>query len=113
MYTVAMLHHAENTVPTMKDINRYVTRKHAVDWKKVGIELDLQPATLNIIESDHPLKCEDCFQAMIEKWIESTSKNVTWRALEVALTNLNRQKLNHNPADDVYGRENISIVCLV
>ena len=95
----------------MKDINRYVTRKHAVDWKDIGIELDLKLSTLNIIESDHPLKCESCFQAMIDKWIESTSENATWRALEVALTNVNRQKLDLDPVDDVYGRETALFVC--
>ena len=93
----------------MKDINGYVTRKHAADWKEIGIELGLQSATLNIIERNNPLKCEDSFQAMIDKWIESTTENITWRALEVALTNVNRQKLDLNPVDDVYGRENISI----
>ena len=95
----------------MKDINRYVTRKHAVDWKDIGIELDLKLSALNIIESNHPLKCEACFQAMIDKWIESTSENVTWRALEIALTNVNRQKLDLDPVDDVYGRETALFVC--
>ena len=102
----------ENKVPTMKDINRYVTRKHAVDWKDIGIELDLKLSTLNIIENDHPLKSEACFQVMIEKWIESTTENATWKTIEVALTNVNRQKLDLDPVDDVYGMETINIICM-
>ena len=44
---------------------------------------------------------------MIENWIESTSKNVTWKDLEVAIINVIRQKLFPNPTDDVhiYGME--------
>ena len=87
----------------MKDINRYVTRKYAVDWKDIGIELDLELATLDTIEKDHPLQSEDCFQAMIDKWLRLTGDNATWKALEVALTNVNRQKLDLDPVDDVYG----------
>ena len=98
------LHHTESVVPTMKDINRYVTREHAADWKEIGIELGLKYATLTIIEKDNPLKCETCFQAMIDKWIKSSSENITWKVLEVALTNVNRQKLYLDSVDDVYGR---------
>ena len=94
----------------MKDINRYVTRKYAADWKEIGIELGLQLPTLKIIESDNPLKSEACFPVMIDKWIEKTAENATWKALEVTLTNVNRQKLDLDPVDDIYGMENITIV---
>ena len=106
MLTVTVLCCAEYKTPTMRDINRYVTRKHAADWKNIGIELGLKFATINIIESDHPLKSEDCFQAMINTWIETSTDNITWRALEVALTNVNRQQLDLDPVNDVYGMEN-------
>ena len=92
----------------MKDINGYVTRKYAADWKEIGIELGLRLATLKIIESDHPLKSATCFQVMIDNWIQSNK--ATWKALEVALTNVNRQKLDLDPVDDIYGMENITIV---
>ena len=100
---VTVLCCAENVLPTMRDINRYVTSKHATDWKNVGIELGLELTILNTIEKDHPLQSEDCFQAMIDKWLRLTGDNATWKALEVALTNVNRQKLDLDPVDDVYG----------
>ena len=93
----------EDKVPTIRDINRYVTRKHAADWKNIGIELGLSLSTLDIIERDHPLKSEDSFMAMIDRWIQLTVNDATWKALEVALTNINRQKLDLDPVDDVYG----------
>ena len=83
----------------MKDINRYVTNKYAVDWKKIGIELDLQPTALDTIRGND----EDCFQAMINKWLRLTHNKATWKALEVAITNVERQKLSLDPVDDVYG----------
>ena len=99
-----MLCYVEDKVPTMRDINRYVKRKHAADWKDIGIELGLSLSTLNIIERDHPLKSEDSFIAMIDKWTQLTGDDATWKALEVALTNVNRQKLDLDPVDDVYGK---------
>ena len=104
MLSSALIFYIENNVPTMRDINRYVTRKHAADWKDIGIELGLKLTMLNIIEKDHPAQSTACFQEMINKWIESNADDVTWKALEVALTNVNRQKLDLDPVDDVYGK---------
>lgn len=91
----------ENTIPTMVDINRYVARKHGYDWKEIGIELGLKLDDLNIIEKNHSLKSELCFKVMITSWIESTADNVTWKTLEVALTNVKRKKMGLDSVDDV------------
>ena len=88
----------------MRDINRY-TKRHATDWKDIGLELGLQFEILNIIEKDHSPCCVTCFQSMINCWLNSATENATWEALEVALTNVNRQKLGFDPVDDVYGME--------
>ena len=103
LYYVIVLCDLENEVPTMKNINRYVTRNHAVDWKNIGIELGLNINTLEIIEKDHPLQCKNSFIAMIDSWIQSKAGDTTWKALEVALTNINRQKKDLDPVDDIYG----------
>ena len=98
---------AENKLPTMRDINRY-TKKYATNWKDIGIELGLKLEDLAIIEKDHPLHCVSCFQSMIDKWLNSTV-DATWKDLEVALTNVNRQTLDLDPVDDVYGMETINV----
>ena len=41
---------------------------------------------------------------MIDNWIESTSKSVNWKDLEVAVTNVIGQKLCLDP-NDIYGME--------
>ena len=89
----------------MRDLNRYVTRKFAAEWKKVGIELGLKLDVLKIIEKNYPQQTEDCFQEVIDRWLRSTP-DVTWRTLEVALTNVNRQQLDLDPVDNVYSGEN-------
>jgi len=89
----------------MKELNRFVIRKFAAEWKNVGLELDLQLDAIKIIERDYPLKTEDCFREVLHKWLKLTP-NATWKSLEVALTNVNRQQLDLNPVDDVYSGEN-------
>ena len=42
-----------------------------------------------------------CLKEMLERWLE-TDPNPTWKALEVALTNVNRAKLGLSPVDDLY-----------
>ena len=92
----------------MKELNRYVTYKFAVEWYNIGIELGLEPNVLKIIEKD----CDKqgivpCFQRTLEKWLNSNNDTATWKNLEVALTNVNRASHEQNPVDDVYGKGNI------
>ena len=37
----------------MRDLNRYVINKHADHWKDIGLELELELDTLNIISKDN------------------------------------------------------------
>ena len=106
-----MLHCTENEVPTMRDINRYA-KIYAGDWKDIGLELGLQFERLSIIEKDHLSQCVACFQSMIYCWLNSATENTSWKALEVVLTNVNRQKLSLDPVDDIYGTE-MSSLCIV
>ena len=91
--------YVENDVPTMRDINRYVTRKHATDWQSFSLPVHLHFPTF----AQNYAKLN--FHNMIWKQIiqRPTLTDVTWKALEVALTNVNRQKLGLDPVDDIYG----------
>ena len=101
MYIMSL---AEDDTPTMRDLNRYVVRKFAADWKNVGIELGLQLDTLKIIAKNNLQQTEDCFQEVLDKWLK-ISPNATWKTLEVALTNVIRQQFDLDPVDDVCGEE--------
>ena len=99
----------EDDTPTMRDLNRYVTKKYAADWKDTGIELGLELDVLNVIEKDHPQGCVTCFQVTLDKWIKSTP-NATWKTLEVALTNVRRQQPGLDPVDNVCSGESFVIM---
>ena len=88
----------------MKDLNRYVTRKYSTDWFDIGLELGLDFYKLEIIKHDISQDCVNCFQRTLDGWLSSTI-DATWRTLEIALTNVNRAKLELHPIDDVYGKD--------
>ena len=88
----------------MRDLHRYVIKKYAADWKNIGLELGLQFDTLKIIKQNNPLKVEDCLEDVLDRWLKST-RNATWRTLEVALTNMRRQRFGRDPVHDVYSGE--------
>ena len=107
-----MLHFTEDEKPSIRDINRYTTI-YSRNWRCIGIELGLELDVLNIIETNHSNNCKACYQAMIEKWLKLNG-TTTWKVLEVALTNVNRQDLGLNPIDDtiddtIYGMQNINV----
>jgi len=84
----------------MRDLNRYVTKKYAADWKDIGLELGLQLDTLKIIKRNNPQQAEDCCEEVLDKWLKLTP-NATWKTLEVALTNVSRLQLGLDPVDDL------------
>ena len=94
----------ENDTPTMRDLNRYVIKKHANSWKDIGLELGLDLELLNRIEKDHPLQSVTCLQIVLDKWLK-LNKNTTWKSLEVTLTNVTRVDLGLDPVDDIYGND--------
>ena len=86
----------------MKDLNRYVTRKYAIDWYDIGIELGLEPHELDIIANDHHQQTVTCFQKTLTNWLKSSTNDATWKTLETALTNVNKAKCG---LEFVYGKE--------
>ena len=86
----------------MKVINKYVTWRYADDWRDIGLQLHLDDRKLCKIDIKH--QCNEAkFCCMITYWIKKECGDATWKALEVALTNVNRQKLGLDPVYDVYG----------
>lgn len=93
----------ENEKPTIKNLNRYVTRKYTTDWQCIGIELGLGPQVLKAIEKDYPQDNFKCFQETLDKWLQLKADG-TWKTLEIALTNVTRAKLELDPVDDMYSK---------
>ena len=66
----------------------------------MGLDIDV----LKTVEQNYIYKVENCFQETLLKWLKSTL-NATWKALELAITNVRRQQLGLGPVDDVYGED--------
>ena len=86
----------------MQDLNRYVIKIYACDWKDIGLELGLQFNTLEIFSKNHLKECVACFQSTLYEWL-SLNPNATWRMLEVAITNVWRSRNGLDPVTDLYG----------
>ena len=92
----------------MKDLNRFVTKKYAADWKDIGLELNLKLDILKNIQKNNQ-KVEDRFEDVLDKWLKLAPK-ATWRMLEAALTNVRRQQLGLDPVDDVNGKITLGVM---
>ena len=93
----------------MEDLDSYVITKYATDWYTIGIELKADIHKLDTIKQDHPQQSIVCFEKILNQWLQSNSDDVTWRTLEVALTNVNRANLGLKSVD-VNGKDIFVIV---
>ena len=89
----------------MRYLNRYVVKNYATDWYDIGIELGLKLNVLKTIRRDNHHQNVDCLRDTLDKWLTMNTDDATWKALEVALTNVNRGNLGLDPVDDVYGKD--------
>ena len=99
-----MLWIAENERPTMRCLNRHVIKKYAEFWEDIGLELGIEHYLLKNIKKDNLQDCVACLRETLDKWLELNTKSVTWKTLELALTNVNRANLELDPVDDIYGK---------
>ena len=81
------------TTPTLHQLNQRVIRQIALDWYSVGLHLDIEALTLQIIEADiHPPSVERCCHTMFTRWLshdEGTGGAPRlWRTVLKALKNV-------------------------
>ena len=94
---------AEAKVPDMRDLNHYVIKTHAAEWKSIGLELKLKNATLEIISKNNPGDCITCFKETLDQWLICTP-SATWHTLELAITNVRRAYDGLDRVTDIYGK---------
>ena len=81
------------TTPTLHQLDQFLVRQVALDWYTVGIHLEIEVLTLQIIEADiHPPSVERCCRTMFTKWL-SHDKGTggaprLWRTVLKALKNV-------------------------
>ena len=76
-------------------------RPVSADWYTLGIELDYDASTLNIIESNHR-KVEQCLRDLLSKWLQKYPTK-GWRDIIGVL-----RKMDRNDVADEVGRQYIS-----
>ena len=100
----------EDDKPTINKLKKFVPKKYASNWKDIGLKLGVKHDDLDSIkensQQDFP-----CFQKTLNNWLK-LHYNVTWRTLEVALTNVNRHNLGLGPVDDVYDGTFIPLIMI-
>ena len=58
------------TTPTLHQLNQFLVRQVALDWHPVGLHLEIEALTLQIIEADiYPPSVEKCCRTMFTKWL--------------------------------------------
>lgn len=97
--------YVEDKVPTVKELNRYVIRQYSTNWEDIGIKLGMDHDLLQVIEANNPGDSRMRCLATLNEWLKVNPDDATWKKLELALTNVNREKLGLDPVDDVYGKD--------
>ena len=54
-------------------------------WYHIGVELDIETSTLDIIGTECQGKVEDCFTKVLTKWLNCVEPQPSWSALVEAL----------------------------
>ena len=54
--------------------------KHAMNWKQLGRNLEIDSSLLNIIEKNNPNDCESCCTKMLSEWLDVTPA-ASWQML--------------------------------
>ena len=88
--------------PTIEDIDKYVIRQHAVCWRDIALELELEYKKIRDIGNNFD-DCERCFSEVAKTWLES-SNDTTWRVLEIAIINGKRLKDGLKTIKDLDGK---------
>ena len=55
-------------------------------WYEIGLELSIDPGSLDAIEKENPRDLQDCLRALLKKWLRRSQPRATWGALMEALT---------------------------
>ena len=83
--------------PNPKDLQTFVINRYAEHCCSIANKLSINTATTE--QDEH--ECTRCFQKTLEVWLNST--DVSWKTLEVAITNILRMQQCLDHVDDIYG----------
>ena len=74
---------AASTPLTVKDIQNEL-KEMTAEWYQLGVQLEIPPATLNTIESDHRHDARRCMTEVIIRWLQNAPQ-CSWAKLAKAV----------------------------
>ena len=69
---------------TLKEIQNELKEMTAAKWYQLGVQLEMPPATLSTIESDHPRDAQRRMTEVIYWWLQNTPE-CSWAKLAEAV----------------------------
>ena len=88
--------------PTLRELLGAVSKVSA-DWYTLGIQLDLAPDDLDVIQANNPRNVEHCLKDMLQKW-QSKYPQRGWDDVVGSLRTMDRNDV----ADDIVSKYCIS-----
>ena len=88
--------------PTLRELLGAVSKVSA-DWYTLGIQLDLAPDDLDVIQANNPRNVEHCLKDMLQKW-QSKYPQRGWDDMVRSLRMMGRNDV----ADDIVSKYCIS-----
>ena len=66
--------------PTEKYLRRLFIIKYTLDWRNIGLELNIASEALDTIEANNPKKVLECCIEMLKFWLQQDSE-ASWEKL--------------------------------
>ena len=61
-------------------MNRLFIEKYTLNWRNIGLELNITSEALDIIETNNPKKVQECCREMLKVWLQKDTK-ASWKKL--------------------------------
>ena len=68
----------------MKEIQNELSEMAAAKWYQLGMQLEIPPATLSTIKSNHPCDAQHCMTEVVNRWLENAPE-CSWAKLAQAV----------------------------
>jgi len=81
-----------NKIPDLRSLYKHVVPKYAHRWRDLGVHLQFDHSTLQIIHTNYRNDAEECCKDLLHRWLKrETSATATWDRLFSAIDHLSQE----------------------
>ena len=84
---------SESVKPKLKDLQKELYFKGAIEWENIGIQLGIEGGTLKKIKLDYSGDSRACLCEMLRVWLSRVAPPPSWSAMADALDTLGHQDI--------------------